>query len=79
MLTACEHNGLHDRLLVPAGDRLKEGIKINLSLTALGNVISALVDSKSGHVPYRSAEQFCFGKVQLTCCLGGMHCSGLLG
>jgi hypothetical protein len=35
------------------GDRLKEGIKINLSLTALGNVISALVDSKSGHVPYR--------------------------
>jgi hypothetical protein len=36
-----------------AGDRLKEGIKINLSLTALGNVISALVDSKSGHVPYR--------------------------
>lgn len=36
-----------------AGDRLKEGIKINLSLTALGNVISALVDGKSGHVPYR--------------------------
>lgn len=39
----------------PAGDRLKEGIKINLSLTALGNVISALVDGKSGHVPYRQA------------------------
>lgn len=36
-----------------AGDRLREGIKINLSLTALGNVISALVDSKSGHIPYR--------------------------
>jgi hypothetical protein len=39
-----------------AGDRLKEGIKINLSLTALGNVISALVDGKSGHVPYRQAN-----------------------
>lgn len=30
------------------GERLTEGIKINLSLTALGNVISALVDGKSG-------------------------------
>lgn len=30
------------------GDRLKEATKINLSLSALGNVISALVDSKSG-------------------------------
>eukprot|EP00201_Polytomella_parva_P015707 CAMPEP_0175058252 /NCGR_PEP_ID=MMETSP0052_2-20121109/11744_1 /TAXON_ID=51329 ORGANISM="Polytomella parva, Strain SAG 63-3" /NCGR_SAMPLE_ID=MMETSP0052_2 /ASSEMBLY_ACC=CAM_ASM_000194 /LENGTH=731 /DNA_ID=CAMNT_0016323611 /DNA_START=71 /DNA_END=2263 /DNA_ORIENTATION=+ len=38
------------------GDRLKEGIKINLSLTALGNVISALVDSKTGHVPYRDSK-----------------------
>jgi len=38
------------------GDRLKEGIKINLSLTALGNVISALVDGKSGHVPYRDSK-----------------------
>ena len=28
------------------GDRLKEGCKINLSLSALGNVISALVDGK---------------------------------
>ena len=32
------------------GDRLKEATKINLSLSALGNVISALVDGKSGHI-----------------------------
>lgn len=30
------------------GDRLKEATKINMSLSALGNVISALVDGKSG-------------------------------
>lgn len=35
------------------GDRLKEAAKINLSLTALGNVISSLVDGKSSHIPYR--------------------------
>ena len=29
------------------GDRLKEATKINLSLSALGNVISALVEGKS--------------------------------
>jgi hypothetical protein len=40
----------------PPGNRLKEGIKINLSLTALGNVISALVDGKGGHVPYRDSK-----------------------
>ena len=31
-----------------AGDRLKEATKINLSLSALGNVISALVDGGMG-------------------------------
>lgn len=38
------------------GTTLKEGIKINLSLTALGNVISALVDGKSAHIPYRDSK-----------------------
>ena len=39
-----------------SGDRLKEATKINLSLSALGNVISALVDSKSKHIPYRDSK-----------------------
>jgi Kinesin motor domain len=38
------------------GDRLKEANKINLSLSALGNVISALVDGKSSHIPYRDSK-----------------------
>ena len=38
------------------GDRLKEATKINLSLSALGNVISALVDGKGGHIPYRDSK-----------------------
>ncbi|XP_044741165.1 kinesin-like protein KIF3A [Chrysoperla carnea] len=39
-----------------AGVRLKESAKINLSLSVLGNVISALVDGKSTHVPYRNSK-----------------------
>ena len=36
---------------------LKEGIKINLSLSALGNVISALSEGrKGGHIPYRDSK-----------------------
>ena len=38
-----------------AGQRLKEATKINLSLSALGNVISALVDGR-GHIPYRDSK-----------------------
>lgn len=38
------------------GDRLKEATRINLSLSALGNVISALVDGKSSHIPYRDSK-----------------------
>ncbi|XP_027465995.1 kinesin-like protein KIF28P [Zalophus californianus] len=41
------------------GDRLKEGSRVNLSLTSLGNVISALADAATGkrvlHVPYRDS------------------------
>ena len=40
-----------------SGDRLKEANKINLSLSALGNVIAALVASKKGkHIPYRDSK-----------------------
>lgn len=41
-----------------AGDRLKEASKINLSLSALGNVISALVDGKSGE------QAMCYGAAE---------------
>lgn len=34
------------------GERLKEATAINKSLSALGNVISALA-TEQGHVPYR--------------------------
>ena len=34
---------------------MAEGIKINQSLSALGNVISALTSSKHTHVPYRDS------------------------
>lgn len=38
------------------GTRLKEATKINQSLSVLGNVISALVDDKSIHIPYRNSK-----------------------
>ncbi|KAE8749163.1 hypothetical protein FOCC_FOCC004070 [Frankliniella occidentalis] len=43
------------------GDRLKESGKINLSLSALGNVISALTATDgrswgSRHIPYRDSK-----------------------
>ncbi|KAK9411839.1 Kinesin-like KIF13B, partial [Crotalus adamanteus] len=41
------------------GDRLKEGTCVNLSLTTLGNVISALAEAAMGkkvlHIPYRDS------------------------
>jgi len=36
------------------GDTLKEGIKINLSLTSLGGCINALVEGKK-HIPFRDS------------------------
>ena len=37
------------------GARLKEGSNINRSLSSLGNVIAALAEGKSKHVPYRDS------------------------
>ncbi|MBN3325855.1 KIF17 protein, partial [Atractosteus spatula] len=38
------------------GERLREATKINLSLSALGNVISGLVDGRAKHIPYRDSK-----------------------
>ena len=38
------------------GQRFQEAININQSLTTLGNVISALIDPKATHVPYRDSK-----------------------
>jgi kinesin family protein C2/C3 len=44
-----------------SGDRLKEAQNINRSLSALGDVISALGNKKATHIPYRNS------KVSTTC------------
>lgn len=38
------------------GDGLKEATKINLSLSTLCHVISALTDPKSTYIPYRDSK-----------------------
>jgi hypothetical protein len=38
------------------GERLREGANINLSLSALGNVINALTSKRVTHIPYRSSK-----------------------
>ena len=35
---------------------MKEATQINLSLSALGNVINALVEGKTNHIPYRDSK-----------------------
>ena len=49
-----------------AGEQLKEAQAINLSLSALGNVISAL-STEQGHIPYRDHKL----TMLLSDCLGG--------
>ena len=46
------------RVTGATGKRLEECKKINQSLSALGNVISALTDSKGvkNHIPYRDSK-----------------------
>ena len=39
-----------------SGDRLTEAKNINLSLSALGNVINALVNPNSAHIPFRDSK-----------------------
>ena len=38
------------------GEVLEQAIKINLSLSTLGNVISALIKGKQSHIPYRESK-----------------------
>jgi hypothetical protein len=38
------------------GDGMKEANKINISLSALGNAISVLVEGKTSHIPYRDSS-----------------------
>lgn len=57
----------HDRTLA-TGLTLEEGKLINKGLSALGNVVSTLVDNKRGaHIPYRNSK---LTRVLQVCSLG---------
>lgn len=60
-----------------SGDRLDEAKSINLSLSALGNVIKALVNPNSKHIPFRDSKltrllQDSLGGNTKTCMLAAM-------
>merc|ERR1712032_183013 len=50
-LCGCERRSLSERR-----NPTKDVARINLSLAAVGNVVAALVDSKSSHIPYRDSN-----------------------
>lgn len=50
------------------GQTLEEGKLINKSLSALGNVVNALTDGKSSHVPYRDSKLTRVLQVGCTAC-----------
>lgn len=52
------------------GARLEEAKTINKSLSALGNVISALTEARD-HVPYRSLDGFTHDRINTGACLIG--------
>ncbi|KIH64435.1 kinesin motor domain protein [Ancylostoma duodenale] len=52
----CSETGPDGENHIRVGRLNLEATKINLSLSALGNVISALVDGKSTHIPYRDSK-----------------------
>ena len=61
------------------GDTLKEATKINMSLSALGNVISALVDAKTSFIPYRDSKLTRLLQAPLNCLYIGGSSLGLAG
>lgn len=66
-LYSLSNSSLNPFISGATGDRLKEATKINLSLSALGNVISALVEGKSQHIPYRDSKLTRLLQVQNMC------------
>jgi kinesin family protein 3/17 len=50
------HHSERQKKTGAGGERLDEAKAINLSLSALGNVIKALVSGKAKHVPFRDSK-----------------------